>query len=339
MLEKPDLQAETILACVQAEYGLAAAQVEFLPLGADLNTAVYRVVTENDTPYFLKLRGGVFDETSVELPKFLADQGIRQVIAPLATQAGRLWANLDAYKTILYPFIEGRNGYEVNLTDRIWAVFGAALKAIHTTVLPPALARRISREAYSPQGRETVKAFLDRVEVEPFEEPVAVNMAAFLQSRRTEILDLVGYAERRARALQGRSPQFVLCHSDVHAGHILIGANDAFYIVDWDNPILALKERDLMFAGGGQGFLGHTAQEEETLFYRGYGPTRVDPVALSYYRYERIIQDIAVFCEQIFLTDEGGEDRERAFHYLKSNFQPNGTIEIARRADRTQGTG
>jgi spectinomycin phosphotransferase len=130
-----------------------------------------------------------------------------------------------------------------------------------------------------------------------------------------------------------------LCHSDVHAGNILIGANDAFYIVDWDNPILAPKERDLMFAGGGQGFLGHTAQEEETLFYRGYGPARVDPVALSYYRYERIIQDIAVFCEQIFLTDEGGEDRERAFHYLKSNFQPNGTIEIARRADQTLGTG
>jgi hypothetical protein len=43
-----------------------------------------------------------------------------------------------------------------------------------------------------------------------------------------------------------------LCHSDIHAGNILIDVNDDFYIVDWDNPILAPKEHDLMFIGGGQ---------------------------------------------------------------------------------------
>ena len=83
-----------------------------------------------------------------------------------------------------------------------------------------------------------------------------------------------------------------MCHSDIHAGNILIDANGALYIVDWDNPVLAPKERDLMFIGGGQEFAGHTAQEEETLFYRGYGQTQIDPIALAYYRYERIIQDI-----------------------------------------------
>jgi spectinomycin phosphotransferase len=42
MLEKPDLQDEKIGACLQDEYGLLAVQVAFLPLGADMNTAVYR---------------------------------------------------------------------------------------------------------------------------------------------------------------------------------------------------------------------------------------------------------------------------------------------------------
>ena len=126
-----------------------------------------------------------------------------------------------------------------------------------------------------------------------------------------------------------------MCHSDIHAGNILIDANDNLYIVDWDNPILAPKERDLMFIGGGQGFAGHSAQEEETLFYRGYGPTQIDPSALAYYRYERIIQDIAVFCEQIFLTNAGGEDREQSLRYLISNFLPNNTIEIAHKSDKT----
>lgn len=335
MLEKPDLQEEKIIACLRDEYGLYAIQVTFLPLGADRNTAVYRVVADDETLYFVKLRRGVFDETSVALPKSLSDQGIVQIITPLVTKTGQLWASLDAFKLILYPFVEGHNGYEVDLSDRHWGEFGTALKNIHSAVVPPMLMRRIQQETYSPQWRGIVKSFLERVEDDAFDDPIAVRLAAFLKARRDEILDLVGRAERLAQALEARSLEFILCHSDIHAGNILIDANDAFYIVDWDDPILAPKERDLMFIGGGQGFAGHTAQEEETLFYRGYGQTQIDPIALAYYRYERIIQDIAVFCEQIFLTNEGGEDREQSLQYLTSNFLPNSTVEIAYKSDKT----
>ena len=334
MLEKPDLKDERIIACLCDEYDLLVAQISFLPLGADRNTAVYRIVADDERPFFLKLRGGVFDDTSVALPKFLSDQGIEQIIAPLTTRAGQLWASLDAFKVILYPFVEGHNGYEICLSDGHWREFGAALKNIHTVVVPPALIRRIRSETYTAQWREMVKTFLERVEDDTFDEPVAAKTAAFLKAKRDEILDLVGRAERLARALQVRSPESVLCHSDIHAGNVLIDVNNAFYIVDWDDPILAPKERDLMFIGGGQGFVGHTAQEEEALFYEGYGQTLIDPTALAYYRYERIVQDIAAFCEQILLTDEGGQDREQSFQYLTSNFLPNNTIEIAYRSDK-----
>jgi spectinomycin phosphotransferase len=339
MLEKPDLQDEKIIACLQDEYGLLVVQLAFLPIGADPNTAVYRAVAEDETPYFVKLRRGGFDATAVTLPKFLSDQGIVQIIVPLATKTKQLWANLDAFRVILYPFVEGHNGFEVALSDRHWRDLGTALKRIHTAVGPPALLSHIPQETYAPQWRESVKTFLEHAENDAFADPVAATVAALLKGRRDEILDLVRRAERLALALQARSPEFVLCHSDIHAGNILIDANDALYIIDWDNPILAPKERDLMFIGGGQGFAGHTAQEEETLFYRGYGQTQIDPIALAYYRYERIIQDIAVFCEQLLLTNEGGEDREQSLRYLESNFLPNNTIAIAYTSDKTRSDG
>ncbi len=335
MLEKPDLQDEKIIVCLRDAYGLFVAQVAFLPLGADVNTAVYRIVAEHGTPYFVKLRQGVFDETAVLLPKFLSDQGIRQVIAPIATMTGSLWASLEAFKLILYPFVEGRDGYNIELSDDQWNEFGATIRNIHTVVLPPALLARLAQETYSPQGRETVKMFLERVEYEPFDDPVAVKLASFLKDKRNVILDLVERTEQRAQALQAKPAEFVLCHSDIHAGNILVDSQPAFYIVDWDNPILAPKERDLMFIGGALGFVGHTPQEEEALFYRGYGQTQIDPIALAYYRYERIIQDIAAFCEQLLSTNTGGEDREQAFLYLESNFLPKGTIEIAYQSDKT----
>jgi len=336
LLEKPDLQDNRIIVCLQAEYGLPVVQVAFLPLGADLNTAVYRVITDDETPYFCKLRRGVFDEVSVALPKYLSDQGIGHIIALLETQSGQLWASLDAFRVILYPFVEGRDGYEVNLSDAQWVELGTVLKSIHTTVLPPALARRIRWETYAPQGRESVKTSLARIEKETFKDPIAVQLVAFLRAKRAEILDLVVRAERLARALQARPPEFILCHYDIHAGNILIDPNGAFYVVDWDDPILAPQERDLMYVGGGLMGNWRTPQEEETLFYQGYSRTQIDPRALAYYRYERIVQDIAVYCEQLLMPDKGGPDREQSLRYLMSNFLPNSTVEIARTTDRTR---
>src|SRR5512133_1607649 len=103
MLEKPAIEDAKISACLQANYGLNNAQVEFLPIGADQNTAVYRALAKDGKSYFLKLRSGVFNETSVTLPRFLSEQGISQVIAPLLTRTSQPWGSLEKYKTILYP--------------------------------------------------------------------------------------------------------------------------------------------------------------------------------------------------------------------------------------------
>ena len=355
MLKKPNLQDKKIAACLLENYGLLASQVTSLPLGADQNTAVYRVGAGNETPCFLKLRSGDSDETSVALTKFLGDQGIRQIIAPLPTKTGQLQATLAAseatflapFKVTLYPFIAGHNGYETRLTDDHWREFGAALKRIHQVDLPPALLERIGRETFSPRWRESVRVFLERAEYHVFADPLAGKLAAFLLANHDEILYLVERAQQLAQSFQARlakahlakarASEFVLCHADVHAGNILIGAAGAFYIVDWDEAILAPKERDLMFIGGS--LLGgwRSPQEEETLFYEAYGQTMIDPIGLAYYRYERIIQDIAVICEQIFSAAGSVEDRQQFFGYLKSNFLPINTIEQAYRADKAGG--
>jgi spectinomycin phosphotransferase len=336
MLERPDLQDDRTITCLQDEYGLDVAQITFLPLGADRNTAVYRVVAADGTAYFLRIRGGAFDETSVALPRYLSDQGIQQIIAPLPTRTGQLRADLDIYKAILYPFVEGRDGYEVRMSERQWAEFGSALKRLHTVDVPAALADRIRQETYSPRWRESVRAFLERVGYDRFGDPVANKLAALLSAKRAEILFLVARAEALAQSLQIQSPAFVLCHSDVHAANVLIDADGTLYIVDWDDPIFAPKERDLMFIGGAQGFVSGGPREEEDLFYRGYGRTVVDPTALAYYRYGRIVEDIAVFCERVWGTTEGGEDREQFVRYVAANFLPAGTIEMARRSDEAR---
>lgn len=328
MLTKPELRDAEIIACLHNCYDLRAVGITFLPIGADRSTAVYRAVADDGAPYFVKLRQGSFDSTSVELPKILRDQGIQQIIVPLMTTTGQLWANLDDYALILYPFVEGQDAYTVDLTDHHWIELGRALRAIHSARVPSELLSHIRKESYTPVWRNLVRTIVNDVPARRFDDPISVKLAALLGAKRAAILDLVDHAERAAQMLQARSPEFILCHADLHAGNILITA-DTFYIVDWDDPVLAPRERDLMFVGGGLLGEGHTAQEESILFYQGYGPTQIDPAALTYYRCERIVQDIAVFCEEILLTDESSADRAQSLHYLASNFVPGGTIDIA----------
>jgi len=333
MLEKPDLPDEKLISCLRDAYGVSVTHVAFLPLGNDVNTAVYRAVADDRVPYFVKLRSGAFEEATVAIPHFLSECGIRQIIAPIETRTGRLWTRMEAFAVTVSPFVQGHNGFAAPLSARHWMQLGAALKGLHTVVVPPSLGGRIPRERYAPHWRDRVRMFQARIADTVFPEPTAAKLAAFLHSRREEIAALVGRADALGSTLQARSLDQVLCHADIHAANVLIDDSDMLYIVDWDTMTFAPKERDLMFIGGGVGGAWNSAREE-ALFYRGYGQTEIDLMALTYYRYERIIEDIAEFCERLLLTDEGGADRERALQKFPNQFLPNNVVAIADATDR-----
>jgi spectinomycin phosphotransferase len=333
MLEKPNIPDQLISSLLIKEYRLQVAELTFLPLGADMGTAVYRVIADDGAAYFLKLRKG-FDELSVTIPLFLKSQSVKEIISPIETNSKRGWADFGEYKMVLYPFIEGKDGFERELTDVHRRTLGAALKAIHSANIPPELRKLIPQETFSPQARESVKSLQALVETKIFADPTAAKLAEFMKAKRVEISRLIQRTEELAAKVQSQSLVLVLCHTDIHGGNILIDDMGELYIVDWDNPILAPKERDLIFIGGGIDEIWKT-EREESVFYEGYGKTEIDLSALAYYRYERVVQDLAAFGEQLLLSNEGGADRERSLGWFTSNFETGGTIEIAIKTDNT----
>jgi spectinomycin phosphotransferase len=331
MKEKPDLADQFIINHLETAYGMEISSIEFLPIG-DISSAKYMVHTHEPAGYFLKLRIGDFKEISVTLPHYLHEHGISQVISPLKAKNGRQWTQLEYFTGILYPFISGQNGFQKPLSDRQWAELGGALKHIHSIKLPPGLRREIPADTYSSGWREKVRHYLELAEQFSFDEPVAAKMAADLQQHKDEIRFVVERAGELGEILQSQILEQVLCHSDIHAGNLLLEANGALHIIDWDDPILAPKERDLMFIGGGIAGIWNS-KREEALFYQGYGGVKINLTALTYYRYERIVTDMAEFCQHILSTTEGGADRERSLQKFNSIFLPGQLLEIAHQAD------
>ena len=96
---------------------------------------------------------------------------------------------------------------------------------------------------------------------------------------------------------------------------------------------MAPKERDLMFIGGGVANVWNNPREEE-LFYKGYGKTEINRAILAYYRHERIVEDIALYSQQLLLTTDGGKDREVMYKQFIDMFEPQGVVDIAFKTDK-----
>jgi spectinomycin phosphotransferase len=330
VLTKPDISDDTIVACALDTFGLRISEATFLPSGDD-NSAVYRVTTDGHARYLLKLRRGDFDEVCVVVPAYLHSQGLLRVMAPIAATTNQLSVHAHGFDWMLYPFFEGKTGFETPLSRAQWIALGETMRKVHTAILPAGLASRVPHESYSIRNRAIARALDTQVERRIFDDPVAAHLAAFWRANRGEILTIVERAEQLAPQVQQRAAEFCLCHSDLHAGNVLLGADDELVIVDWDNPILAPKERDLMFIGGGIGGAWNDPREREW-FYTGYGPTEIDSVAIAFYRYERIVADICAYGEQTFGLKGTAEDRKEGAQRFMSAFLPNNPIESAHRS-------
>ncbi len=329
MLEKPNLREEQIVACLHQNYGIPVARIEFLPIGYDSNAWVYRVDCSDGPTYFLKVRRGALYKPGILIPRFLKDHGIPQAVAPLPTTNGEYWTAAEGFYLILYPFIEGEIGLP---SDTQWTAFGAFLSGLHSILLPPDLSDQIPRETFVSTWLPKLRALQNEVLVREYTHPIQSELAAFWKQKSDEITAVCDRVEEFERVLQNEKREFVLCHADIHTGNVLLDRQGNLHIVDWDQPLQAPKERDLMFIGAGVAEIATPAQVEA--FYRGYGDRIVNPVAFAYYRYEWAVQDMGDFGSRVFLWDDMGEETKRdALSCFRSLFEPGRIIETAYRAD------
>jgi spectinomycin phosphotransferase len=332
MRDKPELRDEVIAMALSQNYGIDAAGIEYLSLGHDFDAWVYRVDVANGPPRFLKLKREIEHEAMLAVPHYLREHGVAQVVAPLAALTGDLWIHVDRFVGILYSFVDGRNGREVGLSLAQWQEFGGILRAIHSTKLPPEIAKHLPSEEFIPNRRyaASVRRILDGTYERLPQDDLSSESTAFLRSKHDDIARVSRRADELSLVLRRRRWDFALCHADIHVSNVLIGQDDHVLIIDWDQPIFAPKERDLMFVTSTalRGFVAGSS--EEAAFFRGYGNVEIDPVVLAYYRYEWAVQDIGSYAELVYQPAAPGENSRRlASDTLRLVFEPGGEADEA----------
>lgn len=325
-----------IIDSLRVSYNIEVKSITPLSGGADMNAVIYKVQTHDQSSYFVKLKHGYENDINVTILELLHGSGIEQIIQPIKTINGRSIMPIGDFCLMIYPFIEGVNGFSHKLTDKQWMTLGKALRHVHDFDVPSSLRQHIRQETYSPKWRQTVRSFYANIQDEPTNyDVIALKFLNFLKEHRLVIHRLVDRAEQLCDTIKKQSAKFVLCHSDIHGGNVLIKGSHTIYIVDWDNPIMAPKERDLMFIGGGVANVWNDPQEE-VFFYKGYGNTDINISILAYYRHERIVEDIAEYGQAFLVTnfDNSHKNRLEMYKQFISMFDPQGVVDIAFKTDK-----
>jgi spectinomycin phosphotransferase len=333
MREPPvELDLSELRAVLLEAYAIDAAAFELMGLGYDSFAWVYRVTLVDGPPHFLKLRSNPLNEPGLRVPYVLRSSGVTAVVAPMATSSGELWTRCGPFTLVLYPFVNGASGMAAGLSDQQWRAYGATLRQIHAIALPPELALTMRRETFAPAGAADLRRLDAAMRGQIPDEPGAQGLATLWQERRGSILGLLERAETLGRELQARTPPLVLCHADIHTGNVLRDGDTGIWVVDWDEAMLAPKERDLMFVVGGIS-AALVQPRHEALCLDGYGPTAIDQAALAYYRYAWAVSDIAAFgVDVLFRPDLGFAARADALRMLARLFAPGEIVAIAQGA-------
>ena len=231
---------------------------------------------------------------------------------------------------MLYPFVDGRSGWDAPPAGECLYALGQFLRRLHTVTLPGQYSGGIVHETYADTYRKKVKKFLENLEQGSPDGAAPADFFTVVRQNRETMREMISYLEGITGEIKNASPPLCLCHGDIHAGNLLLTPDD-FYVVDWDTAMLAPKEKDVMFFGGGIG--NRWNREEETeWFYRGYGKkVETNRTLLKYYRYERIIEDVYEFARLI--TDRAAAEAEKttALELFRGQFEPDNAVDMALR--------
>jgi spectinomycin phosphotransferase len=306
--EQPDIPEEHLRACLQEQYDIYPDTLEYLPRGHDYSAGVYRVVSEQGTAYLLKATARPLYEPGLLVPRYLRDQGITSVVAPMPTKNNTLWSKLAEWTVIVYPWIDGVSSL-TGMTNEQWKEVGSIFKQIHSVRLQPDNFPALRKEAFDPaEYTRWVHTFeTQHLHSQYGESESARALRASWVAHQSVIHSALSSLEKLAEVLQSREFKNVTCHADLHPANLLRDQHGGVFVIDWDEVMLAPKERDFIFI----------REPQAGAFREGYGQVQIDWTLLSYCLWERVVQDwiedARNVCFRDDLTEENKADIARTF--------------------------
>jgi Ser/Thr protein kinase RdoA (MazF antagonist) len=231
----------------------------------------------------------------------LHEAGFDQISYPIATIDQQLSVKFDGSILTLYNFIEGEWTFDYD-----FEAYVALMAKIHqTTIRTPLI-----REAFDiTPVMNALRRELDDLEKSTYTNPHQRKLQDIINEYRHELAADMANFDAIVRHVRQTNIPFVLTHGDA-SGNILQASSGKLYMIDWDDMLLAPRERDIWFHVG-----TNQATAEFLPIYQRYFPSyQVDASLFAFYLYKRYFEDVEGWCDKIL--DAETPDDEHANHLI-----------------------
>lgn len=308
MITQPNISQDELKKTIQDQYSLLIKNLTFIPKG-EVSWG-YIVEDADSVRYFFKIHK--YKKLSSARFNLLDDlhkkTGIINIIYPLATKHNKLETEVLGYPSVLFNYIEGKTAHEIKPTDKQYERLGSLLAQLHQAV------KTINypvRENFDIPANDDFLKVIEHLKETP-NNPNKHRKEAFdllkpLQDRLLEELKNLRDLQLKARA---SDIEFVLCHGEPSPGNIMLDNHGEVYLIDWDEPIVAPKEKDLLFFKNTmdpvlKGYSKHSAD------------TTINPDLQSFYSLLWNINEIADWGERILFSESSEDELKHSISQLK----------------------
>jgi Ser/Thr protein kinase RdoA (MazF antagonist) len=310
---KSAIEIEDLYRAIQESYGIQITNLEFLLRG--WGGDCYRIDTSDGERYFLKLHDSAnymgIAATSRPFYLPLMDQlhskGILPNIPhPIRTRDGNLSLVIDSNEVVITNWIGGKLVGFGKLPEPILTQLAKMTGILHSNRSQLEFERPFVEKFEFGFASDLSKAVTALDTISPSDSPGIQLLRETILPHHDEVLKhLQGLRELQMRVRELEKPM-VVCHTDLHGGNLMTDAQGNFYILDWENALIAPPEHDMIFFAGESNFW-NVFWPEYTNYFKY---PSLDGDMLSFYYYRRTLEDIAGFVLRI-LQGAGGNARDR----------------------------
>ncbi|MCI0709692.1 MAG: aminoglycoside phosphotransferase family protein [Chloroflexi bacterium] len=203
------------------------------------------------------------------LPALVAmhEAGFARINYPIKTTEGSLYLLVDDTLVVLYNYIDAPQSYDYDVRG-----LGRLIGKLHSVI--SRITTNIKQEsftfAYKAEFEELYRRILQGQQVDD----VLTMLQVLLRDRESELARYFAVLNEVLSACRENHFELVITHGDA-GGNVLVKAPDDIYIVDWDEILLAPRERDLWIMNTDLDFMSGYRE-----IYPGY---EIDPLAYDFY--------------------------------------------------------
>jgi spectinomycin phosphotransferase len=246
MLTESKMDKSLLKKVIREKFGINVISLTLVPRWGTVRA--YVVESSKHTNFFLK----IYSDDSIPDSAFrfahdlYAKAGITNITHPVATSNGQMRTQLGDFLIALFDLVSGTTAEQHKLTERQLERLGELLAKIHQS--KTIIGEYSVRERFEIPFRDRLVAiFNDMSKISCNSTKYKAQLKFFLEPHRKKFMEELETLGELQRKVRRKNLEFVNCHGEPSPGNVLSSNSGEVYLLDWDDPIFAPKEKDLLF--------------------------------------------------------------------------------------------